>query len=185
MTLSEASVVSLALADGKLLWKIPFAAVGNAVNLGTPIIDGSTVIFSGGTRGTKAVKIEMNDDNFVTKELWTSTIGTHFNTMVLTDGKLYGMSNSGNLFCLDAKDGKTVWTDTTRYTNFGSTLDAGSVILTLASDSGQLIAYKPGDKYEEIAKIKVADTPVYAHPVIAGNRVFVKDQTSLTLLTIE
>jgi outer membrane protein assembly factor BamB len=178
-------VVGLAAADGKLLWRVPFAAVGNAVNLGTPIIDGSTVIFAGGTRGTKAVKIEKKGDEFVATELWSSTIGTHFSTMVLKDGKLYGMANSANLFCLDARDGKTVWTDTTRYTNFGSTLDAGSVILTLASDSGQLIAFKPGDKYEEIAKIKVADTAAYAHPVIAGNRVYVKDQTSLALLTIE
>ncbi len=39
--------------------------------------------------------------------------------------------------------------------------------------------------YTEIAKYKVADTPVYAHPVVAGNRVFVEDQDSVTLWTVE
>jgi hypothetical protein len=33
--------------------------------------------------------------------------------------------------------------------------------------------------------MKVAETPTYAHPVLAGNRVFVKDKDSLTLWTIE
>jgi len=31
----------------------------------------------------------------------------------------------------------------------------------------------------------VAETPVYAFPVVSGNRIFIKDQESLTLLTIE
>ncbi len=46
--------------------------------------------------------------------------------------------------------------------------------------------FKPDPKeYAEIARYKVASTPVYAHPVIAGNRVFVKDQDSLALWSIE
>jgi hypothetical protein len=37
----------------------------------------------------------------------------------------------------------------------------------------------------ELAKIKVADTPTYAHPVIAGNKIFVKDQDTLAMCVIE
>ena len=50
----------------------------------------------------------------------------------------------------------------------------------------ELIVFKPDAKqYAEVAKIKVADTPTYAHPIVAGNRIFVKDQQSMTLLTLE
>jgi outer membrane protein assembly factor BamB len=188
VTMTEASVEGVALADGKLLWKVPFAAQGMAYNAATPIVDGNTVIYTGQGRGTKAIQVTKQGDVFTTKDMWSSQVATQFNTPVLKDGKLYGLSLSGrngNLFCLDAKTGQTVWTDTAQYTSFGSVIDAGSVIIALASDSGNLIVLKPGDKYEEVAKIKVADTAAYGHPVISGKNVYVKDQASLMLLTIE
>jgi outer membrane protein assembly factor BamB len=109
-----------------------------------------------------------------------------FNTPVLKDGLLFGLSDKGVFFCLDAKTGKTDWMDTTkRGGNFASILDAGSVILALPSTS-ELIAFKPSDKaYTEVARIKVAETPTYAHPVIAGNRVFVRDAQNIALETID
>ena len=57
--------------------------------------------------------------------------------------------------------------------------------MALPSNS-ELIVFKPSNKtYEEVAKIKVADTPTYAHPVIAGNRIFIKDQDSVALLLVQ
>ena len=47
-------------------------------------------------------------------------------------------------------------------------LDGGSVLLALSSDSN-LLAFKPSDKeYTELAKIKVADSPTWACPIISG-----------------
>ena len=64
-------------------------------------------------------------------------------------------------------------------------MDGGSVLLALTPAS-QLIVFAPSEKqYTEQAKIKVADTPTYAYPVVSGNRVFVKDQESVTLWTVE
>ncbi len=187
VTLTEKNVVGVGVADGKQLWQIPFAPQGMAYNAATPIIDGQTVIYTGQGRGTKAVKIEKQGDTFAAKELWSNAeLGVQFNTPVLKDGLLFGLSDKGLFFCLNAKTGETAWTDTTkRGGNFGAMLDAGSVILAMPSTS-ELIAFKPADKeYAELAKIKVADTPTYAHPVIAGNRVFVKDNETVTLWTME
>ena len=72
-----------------------------------------------------------------------------------------------------------------RRRNFGAILDAGSVLLGLTQD-GTLSVYQPDAKaYTEIASIKVAETQTYAHPVLAGNRLFVRDQDSVTLWTIQ
>ena len=61
----------------------------------------------------------------------------------------------------------------------------GSGLLALPSTS-ELIAYKPSAaEYAELAKIKVAETPTYAHPVLAGNRIFIQDQEAVTLFTIQ
>ncbi|MCX5672602.1 MAG: hypothetical protein NTU94_14895, partial [Planctomycetota bacterium] len=67
----------------------------------------------------------------------------------------------------------------------GSVVDAGSVLFALPR-TGELVVYKPSDKeFSEVAHYKVAETATYAHPVIAGNRIFVRDQDAVALLTIE
>jgi len=187
VTLTDKSIVGVAVADGKLLWQVSFVPQGRAYNAATPIVDGQTVIVTGAARGTKAIKIEKQGDGFAAKELWTNPeVAVQFNTPVLKDGFLFGLSNSGNLFCLNAQDGKTAWTDAAQHgRGFAAMVDAGSVILALPSTS-ELIAFKPnGKQYEEVARIKVAETPTFAHPVVAGKNVFVRDQDALTLLTLE
>jgi len=188
VTLTERSAVGVGLADGKLLWQIPFVPQGRAYNSATPIVDGSTVVFTGSGRGTKAVKIEKQGDGFAAKELWSNpAAASQFSTPVLKDGLLYGVSDRGSFYCLNAQTGQAAWTnDVVRDRgSFTALVNAGSVILALPS-SGELIAFKPSDKeYAELAKIKVADTPTYAHPVLAGNRIFVRDQESVTLWALE
>jgi outer membrane protein assembly factor BamB len=187
VTLTTKSVVGLGAADGKLLWKIPFAPARRAYNAATPIVDGQTVIYTGAGRGTTAVKIEKSGDGFAAKQLWKNgEIAVQYNTPVLTGGLLFGLSDRGNLFCIDAKTGKSAWTDTARHgRGFAAIVAAGSAVLALPSTS-ELIAFKPsGEAYAELARIKVAETPTYAYPVIAGGRIFVKDNDTLVMSTIE
>jgi len=186
VTLTDKMVVGVAAADGKLLWQIPFVATGRAYNAATPIIDGQTVFIAGQGRGARAFRIEKQGDGFAVKDLWANAeIAVQFSTPVLKDGFLYGLSDRGNFFCLNARTGETAWTDAVRRQNFGAILDAGSVIMGLTQD-GTLSVFQPSDKaYNQIASIKVADTQTYAHPVLAGNRIFVRDMDSLTLWTID
>jgi outer membrane protein assembly factor BamB len=174
----------LDMATGKVMWrKDEFTQAVPAYFTGmSPIIDGQTVIYTGQGGGTRAVKVSGTD----VRELWhNEELGTAYNTPVLKDGYLYGLSHQGRFFCLNAGTGKVAWKDEGSHKNFGAILDAGSVILALPSDS-ELIAFKPDSKeYTELFRMKVSDNSVYAHPVVAGNRIYVKDQETLTLWTIE
>jgi outer membrane protein assembly factor BamB len=183
---TEKNLVGLAVSDGKLLWQVATPIQGRAQNAVTPIVDGQTVIYSGQGRGTTAVKIEKQGDGFSTKELWSNEkLGETFNTPVLKDGLLFGLSDRSSFFCMNARTGKAAWTDNVRRDRFGALLDAGSVILALPGNS-EFIAFQPSDKkYEELARIKVSDTPTYAHPVVAGNRIFIKDRDTVTLWTVD
>ena len=52
--------------------------------------------------------------------------------------------------------------------------------------AAELIAFEPNDKaYKELARIKVASGGTYAYPVVSGNRIFIKDQDSVTLWTVQ
>ena len=185
--MTDKSVVGLGAADGALLWQVPFAPMGRmGYNAATPIVEGTTVILAGQGRGTKALQIAKEGDKFAAKEVWSNRTGPVFNTSVLKDGLLYGLSDKGNLYCLNtAKKGETAWTGTAALKNFGAILDVGPFLLALP-DSGELLVFKPSDKqYEEVAKIKVASSATYAHPVVAGKRIFVKDADSLTMWTVD
>jgi outer membrane protein assembly factor BamB len=102
------------------------------------------------------------------------------------EDRIYGISSAGNLFCLDAKTGKTVWSANDRIgeRGFGTVLAAGPVLMALTPAS-ELVVFKPGEKYEEVARIKVAETQTYASPVIAGKQIFVKDRDSVLAYAIE
>ena len=155
-------------------------------NAATPIVDGQTVIVA--INGHKALKVEKEGDGFVAKELWSiPDITTQFNTPVVKDGLIFGISNQGNLYCLDEKTGAKKWKDENviGQRGFGSIVDAGSVLVALTPD-GQLRVFKPSDKeYAEVAKIKVAETETQAHPVFAGKHLLIKDKDSVIAYTIE
>ncbi len=206
---TEKNIVVLNVADGKLVWETPFAAQGMSYNAATPIVDGQTLVYCGQGRGAKAVRIEKQGDSFTAKELWSNPDNSvQFNTPVLKNGMLVGMSQRGDFFCLNTQDGKTVWTAPSTPPaaaaepaaeagggrggrggrgrgGYGSVVDAGSVLLAL-SPSSELIAFQASDKaYTELARIKVAETPTYAYPVVSGKRIFIEDQDSVTLWTID
>ena len=186
VTLTAKKIVGIGVTDGKLLWEVPFPVQGRAYNAATPIVDGATVIYAGSGRGTKAVKIEKTADGFAAKELWSNPDNAvQFNSPVLKGGQIYGLSQNGVIFCLDAKDGKTLWTAELGGKGFGSIVDAGSALLAL-TPKGDLTVFEPSDKeYKKVASYKVADTETYAYPVAAGKGVFVKEKDSLTLWTID
>jgi outer membrane protein assembly factor BamB len=187
VTVTEKGLVGVSAADGKLLWQTPAVPGMRMFNSASPILDGNIVIFTGQGKGTRAVKIEKQGNAFAAKDVWANEeTGAGYNTPVLKDGLLFGLSEKGNLFCIDAKTGKTCWTDATpRGKSFGSVVDAGSVLFALPS-TGELVVYKPSDKeFSEVTHYKVADTATYAYPVIAGKRIFVRDQDSIILWSME
>jgi outer membrane protein assembly factor BamB len=187
-TPTEKSIVGISVTDGKLLWQFPFPPARRAYNAATPIVDGQTIIITGVGRGTKGLRIEKQGDNFAVRELWSNEdLATQFNTPVLTDGLLFGLSNRNNLFCIDAQTGQTAWTDAVARGSrgFGAIVDAGPCLIALTNDS-ELIVFKPdGKTYSEMKRYTVAETVTNAHPVVAGRRIIVKDQETVTMWTIQ
>ena len=213
IAMTFAKIVALNASDGKLLWETPFPVARGGYNAATPMVDGQTMLYAGSGRGTTAVKFEMEGDKLVGKELWKNTDkSVIYNTPVIKDGLLYGLSQTNELFCINMQTGKTAWSAPVgaagagggaakagggagkakgggmrgggMRAGYGSIVDAGSVLLAL-TPSSQLVVFKPSDaEFTEVARIKVASSPTNAYPVIAGNRVFVKDQDSVAMLTI-
>jgi outer membrane protein assembly factor BamB len=183
VTLTKKSIIGVNVADGKELWKVPFAANYNS---NTPVIVGDKVIYSGNGKGTTALKIEKQGDGYTAKKIWEkSQAPGQYNSFVVKDGSLFSITQQGSLFCMNAETGEMLWTDAKRRGTCGAVLDIGTAILAL-TDNMELVAFKPNPKeYTELAKYKVADSATWAYPILAGNRIFVKDKDAVTLWTIE
>jgi outer membrane protein assembly factor BamB len=180
-------IVAINAANGKLAWQMDFAPKGMASNTATPIVDGQTLIYTGAGRGTVAVKLEKTGDAITARPLWSNPeLAPQFASPVLKNGLLYGLSQRGHFYCINAQTGKTAWVEAEGGRGgFGSIVDAGPVMMALTPKS-QLIIFQPTDReYTQVASIKVADNPTYGYPVVAGKRIFVEDQDSVTLWTLE
>ena len=150
-------------------------------------MEGDTVIYSGSGRGTSAVKIEKPGDAVAAREVWSvKDIGVQFDTPIVKNGLVFGISDRDMLFCINPQASQTAWTmRTDGGRGYGSVVDAGSVLLAL-TPAATLRVFEPSDKeYKELASYKVADGGTYAYPVVSGKRIFIKDKDAVTLWTVE
>lgn len=191
-------MVALAAADGKLLWEMPYTQ--GRYNSATPIVSESTLIMAGPTSGMTALKITKQGDEVAAEGIWKNTDNSvGFNTPVLKDGKLYGISGLNSLFCINVESGKTDWNAPLGGEGqapaeqggggrrgggggdgYGSVVDVSSALLALIPN-GQLTVFAPGDEFSQLVTYKVAEAGAYAYPVPSQFGLFIKDQDSVTL----
>ncbi len=180
IVITEKNIMALGLADGKQLWQIPTPVQQRFYNCVSPYIDGQTIYLTGQGTGMKAIKVEKSGNEYVTKDLWSNTeIGAKWNTPILKDGFLYGFTDQKRIYCLNASTGQTAWVDNAVSSDFSTIVDCSSVIIGLTSTNNLIVLKPDGKVYSEVAKYKVADTPIYAFPVISGNSIYVKDAETL------
>jgi outer membrane protein assembly factor BamB len=179
---TEKNLMAFDLSDGKVMWQIPTPVQQRFYNCVSPYINGQIIYYSGQGLGTKAIKIEKQGDQYTPKELWgNTTTGARWNTPVLKDGFLYGFTDTRKIYCINASDGQSAWTDAATTSDFATLVDCGSLLIGLPS-TANLLVFKPDSKaYTEVAKYKVSETPVYAFPVVAGNNIYIKDAESLMM----
>ena len=107
----------------------------------------------------------------------------HHGGMVLVDDHLYGFGGGG-LICLDFKSGKIAWSD--RSVGKGSLMYADGHLYCLGERNALgLVAANPSE-YVEKGRISIPKSgrPSWAHPVVAGGRLYIRDQNSLTCYDI-
>lgn len=182
---TEKNLMALNLADGKQIWQIATPVQQRFYNCVSPYIDGQVIYFTGQGTGMKSIKVEKSGNEYVPKEIWSNPgVGAKWNTPVLKDGFLYGFTDQKRIYCLKASTGETAWIDNTVHSDFATLVDCGSVLIGLPS-TANLIVFKPeSSAYTEVAKYKVSETPVYSFPIVAGNKVYIKDAETLMMLSI-
>jgi outer membrane protein assembly factor BamB len=186
VTQSQSNIVGVAAATGQLLWKIPFTTPYDQ-NIVTPVLYHDTLIFSGTGNATMGVKVIKRGAEWSTETLWQSKdTAMYMNSPVLSGDLLFGMAvrNKGQFFCLDPRNGSTLWTSEGRQGDNAAIVDAGPVLLILTTNAELIVTRKSAKAFAVVRKYTVADSPTWAHPVVSSNGILIKDSTMLALWSI-
>jgi outer membrane protein assembly factor BamB len=187
ITLSQDNVIGIAAADGRLLWRRPFKTeyTQNIIN---PLLVASTLIIAGYQNPTTAIRLVKKGDQWTTENLWENPgVSFYMANSVLVGDTLFGLShrNSGQYVLLDVNSGKTIWTGMPRQAENAAILRAGTVVFSLEDDAELVVGRINAGAFQELKRYTVANGATWAQPVVSGNRIFIKDVSSLALWTMK
>lgn len=187
VTNTQGKLVGVDAATGALLWERPFES-SNFTNALTPVVMGQTVIIANNAKPTTAFRVARDNNRWVTATAWENAdapIGRMSNAVIVGDA-LFGLSNrnAGQYFAVDATTGKTLWTSEPRQAGNAAIARAGDVVFSLEEDGELVIFKRTGASFAPVKRYQVADSETWAQPSISGNRIFVKDVSSLALWTV-
>jgi outer membrane protein assembly factor BamB len=146
------------------------------------------VIETGRGNGITAFRVAPGSGTWATNNAWhTDEVSAHMSDVVAIDSVLFGLShlNSGQYFALDLESGKVLWKSEPRQANHAAIARAGNMLFSLEDDSELVVVRVSRERFDPIARYKVAGSDTWTQPVVSGSRIFVKDVSSLTLWTID
>jgi len=187
VTYTQSHVLGVSATSGKLLWKMA-NKVPYDVNSVSPVVYKDLVIFSIFEKGVGAVRLSRQGDRLVPREVWrNAAYESYMNTPVLAGNRLAGFSykKKGQFFCLDADTGKTLWESAGRMGENAAILNAGDLFFFLTDEAKLFVLRSSAASFAPVKEYEVASTSTWAHPVLVGNRILVKDKMSLAALAFQ
>jgi outer membrane protein assembly factor BamB len=184
VTLTAQAAVGVRASDGAVMWRYTKATNGTA-NITTPVLfDNKVFVTSAYNTGAALLQMRAEGGSVKADEVYfTRDMMNHHGGVVLVGGHLYGFSNS-ILTCMDAATGAVKWKD--RSVGKGSLTYADGRLYVLGEGNtvGLVDAVPTG--YVERGRFAIADQgwPSWAHPVVAGGRLFIRNQGVLAAYNV-
>jgi outer membrane protein assembly factor BamB len=191
IVLTQKELVGLSPSDGKLFWSYPFVDKLSESS-STPAMVGGLVIASSVTGGSGCVRLSAKDGQPAIEEAWKNAqLNCYISTpMPVGKDRVYMVTGklkrppSATLRCVDSTNGKELWNKPDVGFYHASLIRTGDGKLLMLDDNGALEMLEPNDtEYKELAKSKVCG-PTWAHPALAGGRLYVRDHADLVCLQL-
>jgi outer membrane protein assembly factor BamB len=193
VTLVGKAVVGVDAASGKLLWAYDRVANGTA-SIPTPIVEGDHVFCSSGYgTGSALIKLNRSRTGFDVQEVYFlpgNKMQNHHGGMIHKDGFVYCGEghNEGFPLCINSQTGKDAWRP-------GRGPGGGSAAIAYA-DGHLYFRYQDGTMalieatpkaYKLKGQFKIASKngESWPHPVIAGGKLYLRDQDELLTYDIK
>jgi outer membrane protein assembly factor BamB len=168
--------VGLDVKDGRLLWEYARPS-NNVANVATPIIKANRVFISS-DYGTGGGVVEIKPDNKAEEIYFNKDMRNHHSSSVLIGDHLYGFSGA-ILTAMKFDTGEIAWKD--RSVGKGSLVYADGHLYCFSENGvvGLVEATPAGYKEKGRFRIQQDSLPTWAHPVVAGGRLYLRDQDTI------
>ena len=179
-------------ANGKVLWAAHgFNPSGgkNWPSVASPVVVGdvAVVVHGRSDRGTPLIYGEKLDGTGGTNHLWSRTdTGTFVPTPAVWKGNVYLLRDRGEIECLDARTGKTIWSDAFPKTSanfYGSPLIADGKLYAVREDGVVFVARVEG-KFELLAENNMNER-IIASFVAVNGRLLIRGEKNLFCIAAE
>jgi len=162
--------------DGRLLWEYGRPA-NRTANVATPVARGNRVFISS-DYGTGGGLVEIKADNKAQELYFTKDMRNHHSSSVLVGDYLYGFSSS-ILTAMKFDTGEIAWRD--RSVGKGSLVYADGNLYCFSENGvvGLVEATPSGYSEKGRFRIQQGDLPTWTHPVVAGGRLYLRDQDTI------
>ncbi len=179
------SVFGVSLAEGKPIWRYTAPANGTA-NCCAAIVEDNFVFASSsyGVGGGLA-KITGAGSTQVAEEVYfEKKMSCHHGGIVKVGDYMYS-AGAGPLICMEFKTGKIAWQS--RSAGKGSLCVADEMLYILGEGHEVALAEVTPEGYREHGRfqIKGHGRPAWAHLIVTGGRMYVRDQESLTAYDVQ
>jgi outer membrane protein assembly factor BamB len=167
---------------GKILWES--AGLGANV-IPMPVYHNGMVYVMSGYRDPKLMAIKLGKDGDLTNSdaiAWSHTRGLAYTTSpVLYDNKLYVVTDNGLLSAFNATTGEPFYTQARlpKAYNLKASPVGANGKLYIATEDGDVVVLKMGEKFEVIGVNTLEDQVFIAAPVIAGGEIYLRGQNTL------
>ncbi len=181
LLLNGEGAISVAPADGTLLWK--HAWRGDSIVQPAVTVDGDVLIGSGSGLGVEVgvrrVAVAHGPNGWTAEERWTSNgLKPYFNDFVVHKDHAFGFDGR-ILACIDLNDGKRKWKGG-RYGNGQLVLLPDQDLMLVVSEEGELALVKAiPDQYTEVARFRAIEGKTWNHPVLAGDTLLVRNSEEM------
>lgn len=179
------SVFGVSLKDGAQLWSYKAPANGTA-NCCSPIVD-NDFVFAASAYGTGGglVKVSKTPDGQQAEEVYfVQKLQCHHGGIVKIGDYMY-TCGGGPLTCVDFRTGEIAWQS--RSVGKGSLMAADGMLYVLSEGHKVALVEATPEEYREHGKFEISShgRPSWAHPVVAGGVLFIRDQGSLTAYDVK
>ena len=154
----------------------------------TPIVYDDSIIVSGHNLGVSRFRPVQRGGQWLTETLWDNQdVGLFMSNGVLVEDTFFSLShtNSGQFFAVDVVTGETLWSTQGREATNTALVKAGGLLFLLNDDAELIVARASRAGFEPLRRYTVSDSVTWAQPAISGNRLFVKDDSTLALCTVD
>lgn len=182
ITETQHNVVGIDAGSGELLWKIGYRT-NYEQNSVTPVVYGATVLISGLDNGLMALKPVRDARGWHTDRVWDNQPASMYMSTPLLEGDLafgFAHKNKGQFVCIDARDGKSLWSSPPRQGENAAILRQGDTLFLLKNDAELIVARASSKSFEVLKRYETAGSPTWAHPLLLDDGIVVKDKTNLT-----